>query len=86
MLLVVTAIAATGCAVHSKAMPEVKGRLALKVTNEQPSALLLPFGFYQIPDAPVYVSGHQGAAGIGAAFGLIVRGGQGDGREQDQGL
>lgn len=70
-VLVLTACAVTGCVAHGRVMPEVKGRLALKVTNEQPSPLLLPFGFYQIPDTSVYVSGHQGAAGVGVLFGII---------------
>jgi hypothetical protein len=31
----------------------------------------MPIGVHQIPEAPVYISGHQGAAGIGILFGPI---------------
>lgn len=70
---VVTAIAATGCAhALSQPMPDLKGRLAVKISNEQPSKMSeMPLGVHQIPDTSVYVSGHQGAAGVGMLFGII---------------
>src|SRR3990170_5907166 len=66
-------IAATGCAhALSQPMPRLEGKLALKVLNEQPSKWTeMPLGVHQIPDTSVYVSGHQGAAGVGVLFGLI---------------
>ena len=66
-------VAATGCAhALSQPMPRLEGKLALKVSNEQPSKWTeMPLGVHQIPDTSVYVSGHQGAAGIGVLFGLI---------------
>ncbi len=73
VVVVLTAIAATGCAhALSQPMPDLKGRLALKVLNEQPSKMSeMPIGVHQIPDSSVYVSGHQGAAGVGVLFGII---------------
>jgi len=53
-------------------MPDLQGRLALKVVREQPSKMNdMPMGVHQIPDTAVYVSGHQGAAGVGALFGIV---------------
>lgn len=73
VVVVLTAIAITGCAhALSQPMPDLKGRLALKVLNEQPSKMSeMPIGVHQIPDTSVYVSGHQGAAGVGVLFGII---------------
>lgn len=73
VLVGVVAIAATGCAhALSQPMPSFAGRLAVKVSNEQPSKMTeMPLGVHQIPDTSVYVSGHQGAAGVGMLFGLI---------------
>jgi hypothetical protein len=67
------ALAATGCGhALSQPMPDMKGRLALKVVREQPSKMNdMPMGVHQIPDTSVYVSGHQGAAGVGVLFGVI---------------
>src|SRR3972149_5142816 len=64
---------ATGCApALTQPMPRLEGKLALKVLNEQPSKWTeMPLGVHQIPDTSVYVSGHQGAAGVGGLFGLI---------------
>lgn len=67
------AVAATGCThALSQPMPDTKGQLALKVLNERPSTMSdMPMGVYQIPDTSVYVSGHQGSAGVGMLFGII---------------
>ena len=67
------ALAATGCThALSQPMPDTKGQLALKVLGERPSKMSdMPLGVYQIPDTSVYVSGHQGAAGVGMLFGII---------------
>ena|SRR2546425_1447560 len=69
----VIAIVATGCAhALSQPMPDLKGQLAVKVLNEQPSTMNdMPLGVYQIPDTSVYVSGHQGASNVGLLFGII---------------
>lgn len=70
--VLVGAVLATGCATLGRPMPEVKGPLAVSVATERPSGWTdMPIGVHQIPDSSVYVSGHQGAAGAGAAFGLI---------------
>lgn len=69
VLAAVAAVVTQGCAVVTTPMPEVNGRLALKVSSEQLSSR--PFGVYQIPDTSVYVSGHQGGADIGMVFGPI---------------
>ena len=73
MVIVLVGIAATGCAhALSQPMPELKGPLALKVLNEQPSKMNdMPLGVYQIPDTSVYASGHQGASNVGMLFGII---------------
>lgn len=70
-VIILMAVATTGCAsALSQPMPEMKGRLSLKVSREQPWRYA--FGVYQIPDTLVFVSGHQGAAAdVGAAFGII---------------
>jgi hypothetical protein len=67
------AFAASGCGhALSQPIPEMKGRLALRVVPEQPSKMNdMPLGVHQIPDTSVYVSGHQGAAGVGMLFGVI---------------
>ena len=73
VIIAFLAIAATGCThALSQPMPDMKGQLALKVLNERPSKMNdMPLGVYQIPDTSVYVSGHQGAAGVGMLFGII---------------
>src|SRR5262249_60640405 len=49
-----------------------RGERSLKVLNDRPSKRNdMPIGVYQIPDTSVYVSGHQGAAGVGMLFGII---------------
>src|SRR5919108_2442642 len=71
-LILILATMTTGCASLTTPMPEVKGSLALTVSKERPSAWTdMPMGVHQIPESSVYVSGHQGAAGVGAAFGII---------------
>ncbi len=52
LVVVLAGIAATGCAhALSQPMPELKGQLALKVLNEQPSKMNdMPLGVHQIPD------------------------------------
>jgi len=52
LVVVLAGIAATGCAhALSQPMPELKGQLALKVVNEQPSTMNdMSLGVYQIPD------------------------------------
>jgi hypothetical protein len=72
-IIVFAAIIVTGCAhALSRPMPAVKGRLTLKVSQERPSKWNdMPIGVHQIPDTSVYISGHQGAAGIGVFFGPI---------------
>src|SRR6266571_3800286 len=73
VVLGLSVIAATGCAhALSQPMPSLEGRLAVKVSDERPSRMSeMPLGVHQIPDTSVYVSGHQGAAGVGVLFGLI---------------
>ena len=73
VVVVLAAIAATGCAhALSQPMPEVKGRLTLKVSQERLSRMgEVPVTVYQIPDTSVYVSGHEGWASVGALFGPI---------------
>ncbi len=73
------AISATGCVTALRQpMPDMKGRLSLKVVQDQslhPQPLgpgFGVFGVYQIPDTLVFVSGHQGAArSVGGAFGIF---------------
>jgi hypothetical protein len=71
VVLVLSGLAAVGCThALSRPMPDIKGRLALKVSNEK--VWEHPTGVYQIPDTSVYISGHQGAApAVGALFGII---------------
>jgi hypothetical protein len=71
--LALLALAATGCGhALSQPMPDMNGRLALQVVRELPSKMNdMPMGVHQIPDTAVYVSGHQGAAGVGALFGIV---------------
>ena len=74
VLVVLTAVVATGCAqALRQPMPETKGRLGVKIVPELPSKMSeMPMGVHQIPDAPVYISGHQGAApSVGMLFGVI---------------
>jgi len=73
LVVLAFAVAATGCShALSQPMPAASGRLALAVTREQPSKTNdMPLGVHQIPDASVYVSGHQGAIGVGMLFGLV---------------
>ncbi len=72
-IVVLTAATATGCAhALSQPMPDLKGRLAITVLNEQPLTMSeMPLGVHRIADTSVYVSGHQGAAGVGVLFGII---------------
>jgi hypothetical protein len=69
----VAAIAATGCGhALSQPMPKFDGRLGVTVANDRPSKMTeMPIGVHQIGDTAVYVSGHQGAAGVGVLFGPI---------------
>jgi hypothetical protein len=48
-------------------MPELDGRLAIKVSREQLSSRR--FGTHEIPGTSVYVSGHQGRSEIGLLAG-----------------
>ena len=72
-LVLALALAATGCShAFTQPMPAPSGRLALAVTREQPSKMHdMPLGVHQVPDSSVYVSGHQGAIGVGMLFGII---------------
>lgn len=72
-IVLVVAVIVTGCSqALQQPMPAISDRLGLIVSKEPPSKWTdMPMGVHQIPDASVYVSGHQGAAGVGAAFGLI---------------
>lgn len=60
------AFAVTGCASRlSPPMPDVSGRLALKVAPARLSKMSeLPLGVHQIDEMPVYVSGHQGSGSL----------------------
>ena len=72
-LALIAAVVGTGCA-HSLAqpMPALTGSVALRVSSEQASGWTdMPIGVHRIPETSVYVSGHQGAAGIGMLFGPI---------------
>ena len=71
--VVLLAVVATGCSqALRQPMPAIADRLALVVSKEQPSKWTdMPMGVHQVPDAAVYVSGHQGAAGVGALFGVV---------------
>lgn len=73
LLLVSTVMILTGCAsALSQPMPELKGKLALVVSKELPSKWTdMPIGVHHYAETSVYVSGHQGAAGIGILFGPI---------------
>lgn len=73
LVAVLVAVAASGCAqALREPMPEMKGQLALTVAREQPSKWNdMPIGVHQVPETSVYVSGHQGAAGVGMLFGII---------------
>lgn len=73
ILVGLTGIAAFGCShALSRAMPEVKGPLAVRVSPE-PALRFgeMPVFVYQVPDTSVYVAGHEGMAQIGALFGPI---------------
>jgi hypothetical protein len=72
-IALVVAVAASGCT-HAmiQPMPELKGQLALKISPETASGWTdMPIGVHRIPETSVYVSGHQGAAGVGVLFGPI---------------
>ena len=72
-IALVVAVAVSGCT-HAmiQPMPEVKGQLALKISPETASGWTdMPIGVHRIPETSVYVSGHQGAAGVGVLFGPI---------------
>jgi hypothetical protein len=64
------ALAAAGCGhALSQPMPKFDGRLAVTVSNDRPSKMTeMPIGVHQIDDTAVYVSGHQGVAGVGVIF------------------
>lgn len=68
-VVLLSAVVISGCAVSTVPMPDVDGRLAVKVSREKLSSRR--FGAHQIPDTPVYVSGHQGASELGMVFGPI---------------
>ena len=69
----VVAVLASGCShALTQPMPELKGALGLKISQESASGWTdMPIGVHRIPDTSVYVSGHQGAAGVGMLFGPI---------------
>lgn len=73
VIALVVAVLATGCShALTQPMPELKGALGLKISKETASGWTdMPIGVHRIPETSVYVSGHQGAAGIGALFGPI---------------
>lgn len=73
IVALVLAVTASGCS-HAfiQPMPELKGQLGLKVSQEKASGWTdMPIGVHRVPETSVYVSGHQGAAGIGILFGPI---------------
>jgi hypothetical protein len=71
--LILIAVTASGCSqAMRQPMPDMTGRLGLRVSQEEPSRMNeMPLGVHQVPDRPVYISGHQGAAGVGVLFGVI---------------
>lgn len=73
LFALVVAVLSTGCShALTQPMPEWKGALGLKVSPETASGWTdMPIGVHRIPETSVYVSGHQGAAGIGMLFGPI---------------
>lgn len=73
VIAVVVALVSTGCShALTQPMPELKGALGLKISPETASGWTdMPIGVHRIPETSVYVSGHQGAAGIGVLFGPI---------------
>lgn len=72
VVVLLVAVTATGCShALSRPIPEVKGPLAIRVSQERLGFGQMPVTAYQIPDTSVYVSGHEGAASVGALFGPI---------------
>ena len=73
VVALVVAVVSTGCShALTQPMPELKGALGLKISQETASGWTdMPIGVHRIPETSVYVSGHQGAAGIGMLFGPI---------------
>jgi hypothetical protein len=72
-IALVVAVAASGCT-HAmiQPMPELKGQLGLRISEDKASGWTdMPIGVHRIPETSVYVSGHQGAAGVGVLFGPI---------------
>ena len=67
--VLLSAVALAGCAASTTPMPDVDGRLAIRVSREQLSSRR--FGTHQIPGTSIYVSGHQGGSEIGMQFGPI---------------
>jgi hypothetical protein len=78
-VVVLAVLGAAGCGhAMSAPMPETKGPIAIRVSDETLSLSQLPIGTYQIPDTAVYVSGHQSeahseaAAILGGLVGLAI--------------
>lgn len=73
-VVMLAALVAAGCGhAMSAPMPDVKGPISIRLSDEALPFSQLPFGTYQIPATAVYVSGHQREAHAEDlnAFGLV---------------
>ncbi len=59
-VMTLAVLGAAGCGhAMSAPLPDVKGPIAIRVSDGELSSFELPMGVYQIPGTAVYVSGHQ---------------------------
>ena len=73
-VVMLAALVAAGCGhAMSAPMPDVKGPISIRLSDEALPFSQLPFGTYQIPATAVYVSGHQREARVDelTSFGLV---------------
>src|SRR5262249_58512188 len=70
---VVLILVAAGCSrAMLEPMPDVKGRVAIKISTEAPNGSDLGVGAHQLPDTQVYVTGYfTDAMQTGQYFGVI---------------
>src|SRR5262245_40128599 len=73
VVFILTLVVAAGCSrAMLEPMPEVKGRVAIKVSGEVPSGSDLGVGAHRIPDTLVYVTGYfTDAMEAGQFFGAL---------------
>lgn len=71
--IILTFAVAAGCSrAMLEPMPDVKGRMAIKISKELPDGSDLGVGVHRIPDTSVYVSGYFGdAMQTGQFFGVV---------------